>query len=359
MTRIRLKYVHQFVDGGGRPRFYFRRGGKRVALPSNPFSAEFEAAYKSLLEGSASGMPASRIIPGTVGAAAVGYLASGAFQALAPNTQKRNRFELNAIVRDYADKRLAMLERRHVAQILDGKTSGAARDFLRGLRLIVKYALSVGIISTDPTAGVRLKLPKSGGHPTWTEDDIAAFEAAYPIGTKQRLALALLLGTALRVSDLTRIGRGHVRDGMLRVTQQKTGAPLSIPITTNLWAIINASPIAEQLLFLVADNGRPFNPSHFSKWFRDQCTAVGLKGLGAHGLRKAACRRMAEAGCSANEIAAISGHVTLTEVARYTKAADQARMAKNAIERTERERELANFGAELPIRPKSTDKTGV
>jgi integrase len=54
----------------------------------------------------------------------------------------------------------------------------------------------------------------------------------------------------------------------------------------------------------------------------------------AHGLRKAACRRLAEAGCSANEIASISGHASLDEVARYTKAADQARLARNAFARS-------------------------
>jgi Phage integrase family len=64
------------------------------------------------------------------------------------------------------------------------------------------------------------------------------------------------------------------------------------------------------------------------------CDAAGLsKQCSAHGLRKAACRRLAEAGCSASEIAAISGHATLGEVQRYTKAADQARMARAAMER--------------------------
>jgi integrase len=64
-----------------------------------------------------------------------------------------------------------------------------------------------------------------------------------------------------------------------------------------------------------------------------QCERGGLKGLSAHGLRKAACRRLAEAGCSANEIAAISGHASLREVERYTRAADQERMARNAMAR--------------------------
>jgi integrase len=56
-------------------------------------------------------------------------------------------------------------------------------------------------------------------------------------------------------------------------------------------------------------------------------------GLTAHGLRKAAARRLAEAGCTALQIAAITGHKTLKEVSRYTAAADQGRMARDAMKR--------------------------
>jgi integrase len=360
VTHIKLKYVHQFVDRHGRPRFYFRRGGKRVALPGSPFSAEFEAAYKALLDGSPekpTDIGASRIIAGTVGAAVVGYLASGDFRALAASSQKKYRIVLNGLVRDHTDKRLALLQRRHVVQMLNARaaTPAAARDLLRGLRLIVKYAISIGIRQDDPTAGVRFKMPKSDGHRTWTEDDIAAFEAAYPIGTKPRLSLALLLGTALRVSDVIRVGRGHVRNGVLRIVQQKTGMPVAIPITAALAEIINASAPAQHLTFLISDGGRSFSSGYFSKWFRDQCTAIGLSGLSAHGLRKAASRRMAEAECSANQIAAVTGHRSLREVERYTREADRERLARAAIERTERERELANRTAKSG---KPTEKSG-
>ena len=93
--------------------------------------------------------------------------------------------------------------------MIDAKagTPVGARDFLRCLRLIVQYAISIGVREDDPTASVRVKLPKSDGIPTWTEDEIARFEAAYPIGTKPRLALELLLATAARRSDAIKLGR--------------------------------------------------------------------------------------------------------------------------------------------------------
>jgi integrase len=69
-----------------------------------------------------------------------------------------------------------------------------------------------------------------------------------------------------------------------------------------------------------------------SEQFRNWCDAAGLpKRCKVHGLRKAACRRLAEHGCSEREIMAISGHATSKEIARYTKAADQARLARNAL----------------------------
>jgi len=114
--------------------------------------------------------------------------------------------------------------------------------------------------------------------------------------------------------------------------QQKTGAVLAIPIHPGLAAILDATS-SEHLTFLTTRDGKPFSPAGFTNWFREMCNEAGLpRGLSAHGLRKAACRRLAEAGCSANVIAAISGHTSLREVQRYTAAADQARMARAAID---------------------------
>jgi len=68
-------------------------------------------------------------------------------------------------------------------------------------------------------------------------------------------------------------------------------------------------------------------------YFRDACDKAGLAGLSAHGLRKAAARRLADAGCSAKQIAAVTGHRTLQEVAHYTADADQEKLARDAMER--------------------------
>ena len=189
------------------------------------------------------------------------------------------------------------------------------------------------MVSADPTQGVKLPKLKTDGVHTWSENEIAVFESAHPIGTKARLAFALLLYTAQRRSDVIRMGRQHVRDGVLQVRQVKTGASLNIPVHADLQLILDVTP-SDHLTFLTTRFGKPYDGNDFSYQFRKWCNRAGLpQECSAHGLRKAACRRLAEAGCSANEIAAISGHATLSEVQRYTKAADQTRMARNAMAR--------------------------
>ena len=128
------------------------------------------------------------------------------------------------------------------------------------------------------------------------------------------------------------MGRQHLRGELIRVTQQKTGASLAIPLHPDLIAAIAAGP-SGHLTFLTTANGKPFTAAGFTHWFREQCDAAGIRGFSAHGLRKAACRRLAEAGCTEKQIASISGHRSLGEVARYTKAADQEALARAAMDK--------------------------
>jgi integrase len=195
----------------------------------------------------------------------------------------------------------------------------------------MQFALSDGSLKDDPTAGIKNMSGKTEGFRTWNEDDIAAFEARHPLGTRERLALALLLCTAQRRGDVVRMGRQHIRNGAVEVTQQKTGTKLAVPIHPDLQAALAAMP-SNHLTFLTTLFGKPFAAAGFTNWFREACNAAGLpKGTSAHGLRKAAARRLAEAGCSANVIASITGHKSLNEIERYTKAADQARMARDGM----------------------------
>jgi integrase len=200
------------------------------------------------------------------------------------------------------------------------------------LRVLMKHAVDTGLRQGNPARDVPRVRSKSDGFHSWTEEEIEQFEATHPIGSRPRLAFALLLYTGQRRSDVVKMGRQHIRDGWLRVKQAKTGVKLWIPVTLQLQQIIDAGPV-DQLTFIVTQSGKPFAPISFSNWFRLECDKAGLPHCSAHGLRKAAARRFAEAGCTPHEIAAITGHASLKEIVRYTKAADQRRLATAAMQK--------------------------
>jgi integrase len=210
---------------------------------------------------------------------------------------------------------------------------GATRNFLAAIRALMAYSVSVGLRADDPSIGLKVSTKlRPGGLYTWTESDIAAFEAKHPIGSRARLAFALLLYSAQRRTDVLQLGRQHIRDGMLHIRQSKTGKALSIPIHPAMRAVLDATP-SDHLTILVSRNGRPFHPDAFTRWFGKCCAEAGITSRATvHGLRKAAARRLAEAGCSASVIASVTGHKSLREVQRYVEAADQMRLARQGIE---------------------------
>jgi integrase len=333
------RYVHGFVDRHGKPRFYFRRAGfKKVPLPGLPWSPEFMAAYADVLDGAVQRVEigATRTRPGTIGALVAAYFASPAFLTLEPVTQAAYRRVLEKFRAEHGDKRVALLQREHVSRMLAKKLDKptAANHWLRMIRTLMKFAMAEGVRTDDPTAGIAPIKYASAGHRTWTEEDIAVFEAHHAIGSKARLAMALMLYTGCRCGDAVALGRQHIRRGFLTYTQHKTRnrkpVTLTIPVHPELQRVIDATP-AEHLTFLVNTYGKPFTPKGLSGWMRDRCNEAGLPDCSAHGLRKAVSRRLAEAGMSPHQIMAITGHSTLKEVERYTQAARQKLLAEMAM----------------------------
>lgn len=132
------------------------------------------------------------------------------------------------------------------------------------------------------------------------------------------------------------MGRQHIRNGVMSIVQQKTGQDVHVPLHPELKAAIDSLPF-DNLTFLVTAHGKPFSPAGFTNWFRDVAREAGLPdGLSPHGLRKATCRRLAEAGCTPHEIMAISGHRSLAEVTRYTVEAGRKGLAQRAVDRLDR-----------------------
>jgi integrase len=280
------------------------------------------AVYERVLDGPKPAIGSARSKPGSLSAAIVGYYTSLHFRSLAARTQQTRRATLERFREQHGDKPIALLPAKFISDILSTMKPFAARNWLKAIRHLIGFCVEQELCSTDPTLTIKLPRAKSDGYHTWTEGEIELFEAHHPIGSRARLAFGLLLYTGQRRGDVIRMGRQHIRDGVLSVKQEKTGAQLAIPVHPELKAILDAVP-HDQLTFIISKHGKPFHPTSFSIWFRSQCDAAGLPNhCSAHGLRKAACRRLAHAGCSANVIMSISGHTTMREIERYTKAAD-------------------------------------
>jgi integrase len=181
------------------------------------------------------------------------------------------------------------------------------------------------------------KHPKieTSGFATWTEDHIAAYRLRWPLGTMERLAIEIGLNHGPRRGDAVLHGPRQEIDGGLGYVQGKTRAEMFNTIWPPLRAAIDAMPVRGLDTYLVTSFGKPFTAAGFGNWFRDACDAVpGLpRALSFHGLRKAVCRRVAEAkgdARSTKHVQAVSGHTTLKMVERYTEAASRKRLQREA-----------------------------
>lgn len=327
-----MRYVEHFTDRHGHVRYYFRRGkGLRTALPGLPGSAEFMAAYAkaSASMGTPRGISQN---PRSFDALIARYFRSPNFLRLKPSSQYCTRNVMERFAETHGCGLVPEMNRGHVEQIIGAKAStpAAANTLLKRLRTLINYSIALGWRNTDPTKGV--KKFKEGEYHTWTDDELHAFEARWPLGTRERIAYALALYTGQRRADVCKMPPPSLGSGLIAVKQEKTGTALLIPVHADLAKALKAWKGGSPLAVITNSYGRPYTVESFGNVMADAINAAGLPPRCVlHGLRKAATRRLAEAGCSAHQIQAITGHKSLEEVERYARAASQSQMADAAI----------------------------
>ncbi|MBO1038182.1 tyrosine-type recombinase/integrase [Brucella pituitosa] len=319
-------------DRHGKRRIRFRRKGFDTYLPYPPVGEEFDRAYTSALAGVkewGENIGSSRTKPGTMNALAVAYYRSPEFKGQRETTQKVYRAIVERFRKQHGHRLIKDLRREHIKTLIGkmSETPAAANRLLSLLRIMLNVALDNGWISANPAIGIKGYSKKTDGHHSWTDEEVAAYEARHPKGTKARLALDLLLYTAQRRGDVVRMGWQHVNVDKISVRQEKTGKKLDLPILPELWEAIGSLP-RENPTFFTGTNGKPYISASFGNWFRKRCDEAGLSHCSAHGLRKAAARRMAEAGLSGDVIKSVTGHTNLSMLTIYTNAANQAVLAE-------------------------------
>ena len=330
---LKLKYVNEYRDRTGKLRRYFRRGGKTLGLlPGDVGSDVFMAAYQGFLaDNKALVVTSTRAGEGTFGRLITEYYGSRPFLNLKPSSRKIYRYVLEPIAKAHGH-RTALITHKQAGKLIGdigAKKPGMGNLTKSVLQKLMKYAVKTGWRDDNPIIGIEPF--ERGTHHTWTEGELKTFEARWPLGTRQRLAYALLLYTGQRVGDVAKMVRGDIVGGELHVVQQKTGAELHLPVRRELAQAMRAYS-AKGLSLIGKENGQPMSRAALSHMMRAAIKEAGLPAkCVSHGLRKATMRRLAEDGKTEKQIASVSGHKTLREIERYTAAADQRRLAQDAL----------------------------
>lgn len=342
MIRHKLpKYVQRFKDNRDEKKWwiYLRRPGQpKVTLRGPLFSDEFWSDYHNAMAGQPVklGAGAAKTIPGTLQELIAKYYASADFLNMASATQRNYRSVLEPFRIEHGDKPAAGLKREHINAILNKRaltSTAQAKNLGKRLSTLMKFGVDFGLLSENPMIGVKRVKHEETHYEMWTDDDIAKFRKFWKEGTPQRVAVEILIYTGLRRSDAVKLGPQHIKDGMITITAQKTGVELNIPVHATLRKTL-AGHDKKHLVYIVTQNETSRSEKAFTNWVKEAATKAGLPpSRSPHGLRRAACKALAEAGCSVWEIMAITGHQNAKEVQGYVDDVDKKKLAYSAMKK--------------------------
>lgn len=341
----KLLYLVEDKDRFGNLRRYIRVPGKpKVRVPEDlkKDTEEFSQFYWDVRRGAYKPKKTPKTIAakkGTFGWLVEQYYLSSDFTKLNEEyTQVERRRQLDEMVAKIGDLPMLITPKTIrdgvKSRRADSEAGSRARKFLSALRDVYRFALDADLVKTDPTIGIRAPKPKTPGFHSWTLAECLAFEKRHPLGTMARTAYAIGLYALARRSDAVKVGRPHVRGGILAYQQEKNRgrAPVWVehPIVPPLQQALKAKQ-GKGLTWLETSFGKPFSKKGFGNWFADRCEEAGIPQCSFHGLRKATAARMAEEGYTSQQIMAALGDKTLQQAEVYTRAASNKRMANDAM----------------------------
>lgn len=327
--RVKLPRVHRVTRKG---RVYKYHRVTRTELPSD-IPEDHPLFIKAWTAEEGKKRNFGDAAPGTITAGCIAYLSSSGYRQLSETYKPVIRRHVEAIRQQGSDAMMRDLEAHHIEEDLDPLTPAVARSRMKAWRKLCAFWKSRKLVLSDVSLGVTGKrMPRSDGHIEWTQKDLHAFRKHYAPGTPERLALELLQWTGARSSDVVRLGPGMVREGLLVFRQVKTGTDAMVPWTGPALGLESERELlltllqdCRQMVYLTTVHGRPRSHKAFSGWFSQAATDAGLPHLSAHGLRKYRMNRLAESGATLLQMQTWVGHLTLTEVERYTRRAARKR----------------------------------
>jgi len=334
-------YVSVFVDRHHKERFRYRRNGLSIYLP-HPSDQGYRTAYADAdLKALGRVEIAPRAKPGSIADLLARFYQSIGFRNGSADWQRTRRQVLEAFRDDYGDDPViafrpkdiskivaAKLEKRKAGRRITGGTAAALRlrEQLEGL---FDFAVRQEWRADNPVLLSEAVKHKAKGFHEWTEEEIAQYRAHWPLGSKARLAMELILWTGKRRSDAHRAA--PPKNGRIAFTAKKTGKGQDLPVAPQLQAAIDAMPTVGITTLLVTEYGKPFSVGGFGNKVRDWCNEAGLPQCSAHGLRKALARRAADRRVSQQGLKALGQWAGDREVAVYVAGANQKELAEDAL----------------------------
>lgn len=342
----RYPNVSSFTDRHGKQRWRWRKKGfPTFYFTCPPDTPGFADELKQAQAGAAIRPGEGRAIPRSVADLAGRFFASPNHLQSSERDRHRRRLILDPFVSEFGRDLVAHWRWDHIEAVItrklekrpgpNGRLLGgpvAAHSLRKQLLRLFAHAVKLGWIAENPVAlSERVKVPKTGGYHTWTEEEIARYRAHHALGTTARLALEIMLWTWQRRGDARLFGPQHVKGGQIQYRQGKTGKTLWLPVAPQLLEAIGAMKKTGIRTYIITEAGEPFSAAGFGNRMKDWCKAAGLPHCTAHGLRKAAARRGADLQLSQQQLKAAGGWSGDSEVAIYTAEADQRHLAAQAI----------------------------
>lgn len=335
MPRPRPPHLHREETRHGTVVWFVRKGhGPRTRIRAPYDSKEFWQQYRAAVEGAPA--PSKAIRPHSLAWAIEQYRQSSAWARFSNATRRQRENIFRAVIKTAGDTPLSDITADAIVDGRERRQSAphSANNFLKTMRGFFKWSCDRqggNLLKVNPTTGVKLLAGKNkDGFHTWTDDEIDRFERRWPEGTRERLALHLLLYTGLARGDVVRLGRQHVKDGVITFHMEKArGDGVVYPPVLPVLAGTIAKTKTGDLTFLVTERGTGFVKESFGNWFREACKKAGVPGS-AHGLRKAGATRAAENGATVHQLMALFGWKTEKMALLYTKKAERKRLAMSA-----------------------------
>lgn len=330
MPRKLPLHVVKETSRHGKVVFYFRIGkGERTRLTGVPGSKEFKKAYQAALSGQAIQHVEARTIARSLRWLVQEYMGSSAWSELSIATRKQRGLFYKQVTDASGNVDCRAVTKADIQRAIERRkaTPALANNFKKALSALFNWGVDNDHVDSNPTVGVKkLKPQSSDGFPIWTIEDIESFSRRWPIGTRERLALELIVASGLRRSDAVRAGRQHMTADVLKLKTAKTNTAVSIEFSPRIISLIEQTQTGD-LAFIVSKKGTPLTKESFGNWFRDACRAAGVQ-KSAHGLRKFSATLAADAGATSHQLMAQFGWVTVKQAEIYTKGADRAHLGK-------------------------------